>query len=418
MLVLLSLVFIQCNDGEGAEGTGREIVFTDSLPGGQYAVEVKGLQVEPGYLSMKVTWESVISEELAYYEIEWEGNNLEVPAYNIDTTVYTVQTRDTVYTLENLYNEDYIVRVRAVAKNMMKSVSSVKQNVQPEKDLVAPTGFKLTKAVELGRSVQLGWTNPADEDFDGVEILMKKETDEAWTIRKRTNPEDNGITIAGLEPLTKYLIQIRAYDRVGNFSEEEMVDGDLKTKKQINLKTMSVFRFSSEEKVGEGSEGAADFAVDGDPGTYWHSIWKSGNYWVKNKGLMTNGTSANGVMASPDYQWLIIDLGQWVTPTRITVYPRKQSNEWGLITNFKLNASPYDLGLYDPDKYSVFPDSHFLGAYDISGSTLKHQPGVCDLENLVANVRYIKVTFTAATNDRYARVGEIEIEAMVDEEEE
>lgn len=56
MVVGLSFLGLNgCNEGDKAEGTGREIVFTDSLPGGQYAVEVKGLQVEPGYLSLKLS---------------------------------------------------------------------------------------------------------------------------------------------------------------------------------------------------------------------------------------------------------------------------------------------------------------------------------------------------------------------------
>lgn len=413
---LSTLGLIGCNEGDKAEGTGREIVFTDSLPGGQYAVEVKGLQVEPGYLSLKLSWEPVISDELAYYEVEWDGKNATVPAYNIDNTVYTAQTKDTSYMIERLLNETYTVKVRAIAKNMMKSAPAVVDQITPDEDLVAPTGFKLTKAVELGRSVQFKWENPKDDDFDGVEILLKKETDADWTIRTRTNANEDGATVAGLEPLTKYLVQIRAYDRVGNFSEEEMVEGDVKTKKQVTLNTMKIFRFSSEEKKGEGDNGSAAFAVDGNVNTYWHSIWSSGNYWVKGKGLMANGGSNYGRMVAPDYQWLIIDLGQKVTPTRITVYPRKQSNTWGLITSFKLEASPYDLAVYDPDKYGVFPASHALGSYDISGSTLNHKPGVCDIENLVTNVRYVKVTFMSATNDNYARVGEIEIEAMVDEE--
>lgn len=413
VVILFLMGLMGCNEGDKALDTGREIIFTDSLPGGQYAVEVKGLKVEPGYLSLKVSWEPVVSDEFAYYEVEWDGKNTIVPTYNLDNTVYTAQTQDTSYTIGNLFNQTYTVKVRAIAGNMMKSAPAVAGVISPQEDLVAPTGFKLKKAVELGRSVQFEWTNPEDEDFDGVEVLMKRETEEEWSIRKRTNASEEGITVSGLEPLTKYLVQIRAYDRVGNFSEEETIEGDVKTKKQVNLRTMKIFRFSSEEKKGEGTNGAAAFAVDGDLNTYWHSIWSSGNYWEKGKGLMANGNYQKGTMVGPDYQWLIIDLGQWVTPTRITVYPRKQSS-WGVIKTFKLESSPYDLNTYDPDKFKVF--TYDLGTYDISESTLNQKPGICDIGNLMPNVRYVKVTFMTATNDSYARVGEIEIEALVSEE--
>ena len=50
-ILLLSIVafcFVQCNEGDGVAGSGREIAITDSLPGGTFDFAVSDITVTPG----------------------------------------------------------------------------------------------------------------------------------------------------------------------------------------------------------------------------------------------------------------------------------------------------------------------------------------------------------------------------------
>lgn len=419
LLMMASLGLIQCNDGDLSDNIGKEIMFKDSIPTLPYAVTMHNLKVVPGYLNMQVEWDAVSDENLAYYEIEWQGNNPDKPQYNLDTTVYTAQTKELSYQIENLYNETYTIKVRAISRNMMRSTFLASQPVSPQEDLVSPTGFELESVSAVGQSAQFIWKNPKDKDFYCVEVLVKEKGAADWAIKQRSITSDTALTVLELTPFTEYEYELKAFDRVGNYSPEgEIVRGEMKTRNIVKLANMKIFRFSSEELVGEKTNGRADFLVDGNKTTYWHSTWSSGRYWVKgskdadgvwNQGYYSNSANwSNGGFP----QYAIIDLGKKVMPTRITVWPR-QNDGWGAIKSFQIQGAAWDPLVYDPDQYGIMTIEY--GVFDSGKAGSTKDPIICNLTSL-NETQYLKFIFLSNTaGDSYARVAEIEVEALVDE---
>lgn len=419
LLVMASLGLIQCNDGDLPANAGREIQFKDSLPAVPYAVTMHNLKVVPGHLSAVVSWDAVSDDNLAYYEVEWQGRNTEKPQYNLDTTVYTAQTKEISYQIENLYNEVYTIKVMAVSKNMMKSEFLASQPVTPEEDFVSPTGFEFQSVSAVGQSAQFIWKNPKDKDFYCVEVLVKEKNAAEWAIRQRSVTSDTSLTVLGLTPFTEYDYELKAFDRVGNYSpESEIVQGEMKTRNIVKLTNMKIFRFSSEELKGEGSNGKADYVIDGNKSTYWHSTWSSGRYWVK--GSKDGAGEWNQGYYSDNSNWsfggfpqyVIIDLGKIVIPTRVIVWPR-QNDGWGAIKSFQIQGAGWDPLVYDPDRYGVMSIEY--GLFDSGKAGATKDPIICNLTAL-KETQYLKFTFLSNTaGDSYARVAEIEVEALVDE---
>lgn len=109
-------------------------------------------------------------------------------------------------------------------------------------------------------------------------ILKGQTSSNALKVKIKTN--------GNIDPFKQYILPIT----LENSSSEIKINEKLKTTYLVvsatpDLKDFTdfdraawkVFNFSSEEASGEGpNNGRAIFAIDNDPGTYWHSVWSTG----------------------------------------------------------------------------------------------------------------------------------------------
>lgn len=391
LLLMVSLCFIQCNEGEGAAGSGGEIVINDSLPGGSYDFTVSNISVNAGERSLTVSWEAPSDvSELAYYLVEWQGNNA-------DPTLYSASCHSTTFTITHLYNDAYTIGIRGVSKNMQKSaVAYAASTYRPVEDHEGPAqagGLVISSAAV---STLLTWMNPEDEDFEYTIIRLKAEGDSDWFLSDTLSALETEWNVAGLSEKTSYNYMLQSFDYVGNGSEP--VTGSFKTKTEVQLpkvdeageRLWDIADFSSEETAGDA--GAAVNAIDNNDRTFWHSVWYSGNFGP--------GTSTGTLP-----QYIVLDLRQIVIPSVVSLYRRDGRNNGP--TSVRIEST-----LDDPTSPNATWNN--LGTYALDGGN-NNGALSCNI-SILKDARYIKITILSANNTTYAMIREIDVKALVDEE--
>ena len=391
LLLVTSFCFIQCNEGEGAAGSGGEIVINDSLPGGSYDFAVSDISVSPGEHSLTVSWEAPSDiSDLAYYLVEWQGNNA-------DPTLYSAPTKSTSYTITRLYNDAYTIGVRGVSKKMQKSaVGYAASTHRPVEDLEGPEQASDLLISSAAVSALLSWSNPEDDDFEYTTIRLKPEGETEWTVSDTLSALETEWNVAGLSEKTTYEYAIQSFDYIGNGSEA--ITGSFKTKTEVQLRKTDdegnplwgIADFSSEETGGDA--GSAINAIDSDDATYWHSVWYSGNYGP--------GTSTGTLP-----QYIVVDLRQTVIPSVVSLY-RRDGRTTGP-TSVRIEST-----LEAPTSLNI--NWNNLGTFALDGGN-NNGALPCNI-SILEEARYIKITILAANGSTYAMIREIDVKALVDEE--
>lgn len=391
LLSIASLCFIQCNEGEGVAGSGGEIVINDSLPGGSYDFAVSSISVSPGEHSLTVSWEAPSDvSNLAYYLVEWQGNNA-------DPTLYSAPCHSTTFTITRLYNDAYTIGIRGISKNLQKSAVAYADNTyRPVEDLQGPEQVGGLLVSSAAVSTLLSWVNPEDEDFEYTIIRLKAEGESDWSLTDTLSALETEWNVAGLSEKTTYDYRIQSFDYIGNGSEP--VTGSFKTKTEVQLpkvdesgnRLWDIADFSSEETGGDA--GSAINAIDGNDGTFWHSVWYSGNYGP--------GTSTGTLP-----QYLVVDLNQTVIPSVVSLY-RRDGRTSGP-TSARIEST-----LENPTSPNTVWNN--LGTYALDGGN-NNGALPCNI-SILKEARYIKITILAANGSTYAMIREIDVKALVDEE--
>jgi len=136
--------------------------------------------------------------------------------------------------------------------------------------------------------------------------------------------------------------------------------------------------FSTEETVGEGSNGRAAQAIDGNEASYWHTRWMGGN-------------------VSGQYpHWIIIDLRHEVTPSQLVSFKRGGT----------ANNGPSQIMVEGSIDLQTW---HDFGTFDL----VANQPAgqICELENS-QKVRAIRYSVLASPSG-HAQVRNIEVRALL-----
>lgn len=382
----------QCNEGEGAAGTGGEIVINDSLPGGIFNSTVSDITVTASTRSLQVSWKAPDdASNLAHYLVEWQGNEA-------DATLYSVATQGTSYTITRLYNDHYTVGVRAVSKYLQKSeITQAAGQYQPIIDEQGPGIVSNLSISPVATSTLISWENPIDEDFEYTIVNLKEGNAEEWTRTDTLSYLDSEWNITGLDQATTYDYSIQTFDYIGNGSD--ITSGSFRTLTEISLEKLNenneplwdIADFSSEETGGD--RGQAANAIDGDNSTFWHSVWYSGNY---------GNNSNTGTLP----QYIVVDLNQEVIPSVVSLY-RRDGNSRGP-TSVKLEST-----LEEPISQNI--QWNDLGTYALDGGN--NNGALSCYIRVLEKARYIKITVLAAANSgTYAMIREIDINALVDEE--
>lgn len=391
LLLTVATGMVRCNENENIAGSGGEIEIRDSLPTGKYEVAVSDIQVTAGERSLAVTWEAPSNtSRLAYYQVEWQGR------YS-DTTLYTAPSTETSYQITHLYNDEYSIRITAVATNMQKSDPVAATGFfRPTEDLQAPENVSDLQVTPVATSAAFAWVNPSDEDFDRILVKVRRVDSTNWFLTDTLSAIESSLSVVGLQERSEYEYSVQTLDYIGNISE--VLEGTFKTKMEVLLDKLdaagnplwSIVDFSSQETGGD--DGRAANAIDGKDNTFWHSVWYSGDY-------------SDGVTSGSIPQYIVIDLKQEVIPSVVMLYRRDGASTGP--TSVKVEST-----LEEPlSKNTEWND---LGTHTLNGGT-DNGALPCNI-SVLKTARYIKITVLAAASGSYAIVREVNVKALVDEE--
>ena len=308
LILLISVGMVRCNENEEIAGSGGEIEIRDSLPVGKYEVAVSDIQVTSGERTLNVSWDAPgNTSQLAYYQVEWQGRNT-------DTTLYTAPTTATSYQITHLYNDEYSIRITAVATTMQKSDPVAAEGFfSPLEDTQAPENVSDFQVTPVATSAAFNWVNPTDEDFDRILVKVRRTDTVGWFLVDTLSAIESTLSVVGLQERSEYEYNIQTLDYIGNISEA--IEGTFKTKMEVQLEKLdadgnplwSIVDFSSQETRGD--DGYARNAIDGKDNTFWHSVWYGGDF--------SDGTTSGNLP-----QYIVVDLKQDVIPSVVMLYRR------------------------------------------------------------------------------------------------
>ena len=391
LILLISVGMVRCNENEEIAGSGGEIEIRDSLPVGKYEVAVSDIQVTSGERTLNVSWDAPgNTSQLAYYQVEWQGRNT-------DTTLYTAPTTATSYRITHLYNDEYSIRISAVAATMQKSDPVAAEGFfSPLEDTQAPENVSDFQVTPVATSAAFNWVNPTDEDFDRILVKVRRTDTVGWFLVDTLSAIESTLSVVGLQERSEYEYNIQTLDYIGNISEA--IEGTFKTKMEVQLEKLdaagnplwSIVDFSSQETRGD--DGYARNAIDGKDNTFWHSVWNGGDF--------SDGTTSGNLP-----QYIVIDLKQDVIPSVVMLYRRDGASTGP--TSVKVEST-----LEEPlSKNTEWND---LGTHTLNGGT-DNGALPCNI-SVLKTARYIKITVLSAASGNYAIVREINVKALVDEE--
>lgn len=390
LLGAVALFFVQCNEADDQLETGGDIVITDSLPTtGVYHVEATDLSVTPGLRQLEVSWKAPVGEQPAFYLVEWQG-------VTDDKTIYTKAIEGTAATLNNLYNTEYKVTVKAVSGEFLKS-TGISTTATPTADHVAPANVSDLQVNIMASSVSFAWTNPEDEDFDHTILKIQEKGVDTFLYVVNLISLTEGQAFGQLKEKTEYTYSFQTFDYIGNASEE--ITETFRTKTEQFLPKVdedkkplwSIAGFSSEETRGEMAPAAN--AIDGDEDTFWHSVWNGGNF-------------APGVTTGKCPQYIIVDLKNEYTLSEVLLYQRK---------GYRNGPTSAKVEVTSGNPESSTTEWIDLGTTRNMGGESSDAAQPC-LLNQVVSARYVKITIlTTADPESYARLREIDFKVLVDE---
>lgn len=391
LILLISVGMVRCNENEEIAGSGGEIEIRDSLPVGKYEVAVSDIQVTSGERTLNVSWDAPgNTSQLAYYQVEWQGRNT-------DTTLYTAPTTATSYRITHLYNDEYSIRITAVATTMQKSDPVAAEGFfSPLEDTQAPENVSDFQVTPVATSAAFNWVNPTDEDFDRILVKVRRTDTVGWFLVDTLSAIESTLSVVGLQERSEYEYNIQTLDYIGNISEA--IEGTFKTKMEVQLEKLdadgnplwSIVDFSSQETRGD--DGYARNAIDGKDNTFWHSVWNGGDF--------SDGTTSGNLP-----QYIVVDLKQDVIPSVVMLYRRDGASTGP--TSVKVEST-----LEEPlSKNTEWND---LGTHTLNGGT-DNGALPCNI-SVLKTARYIKITVLSAASGNYAIVREINVKALVDEE--
>lgn len=390
LLGAVALFFVQCNEADDKLETGGDIVITDSLPTtGVYNVEATDLVVTPNFRQLEVSWKAPVSEKPAFYQVEWQG-------VTDDQTLYTQAVNGTEATLNNLYNTEYKVTVKAVSGEFLKS-KGISTTATPTADHEAPANISDLKISAMASTVSFVWTNPEDEDFDHIIFKVKEAGVDTFLYNVNLLSITNVLAFGQLKEKTEYTCTIQTFDYIGN--ESEVMTETFRTKTEQFLEKLDddgkplweIAGFSSEETGGETAPAAN--AIDGNENTFWHSVWSSGNF-------------GPGVTSGKCPQYIIVDLKNEYTLSGVLLYQRK---------GYRNGPTSAKVEVTSGNPESATTEWIDLGTTRNMGGESTDAAQPCIL-NQVVSARYVKITIlTTADPDSFARLREIDIKVLVDE---
>jgi hypothetical protein len=372
-LLLAAATLVGCNEDDATAASGGDIEITEKLPEGTLATEVTNLAIVPAEHYLLVTWTE--PADVDHYRVEWKGRGVDKNLYS-----ETVKAGTAYLLLERLYNEAYDVTVKCGSDDYLYS-TGVATTGTPLADNTPPGLVQDVEVEPLAVSAALSWSNPSDDDLEKICLTVFDITNDAEIISLSLPPYTENYQLVNLADLTEYRISISTEDYLGNASA--LVDKTMKTltEKQLDkaVTPWEVVDFSQEETLGEGANGRAAQAIDGNDATYWHSPWY--------------------VSSSVLPQWIVIDLHQEVIPTVLISYKRNNNNNGP--TSVKIE------GCLDLDQPNWFD----FGTFSLAANVNDGQN--CNLIN-PKRVRYVRYTVLSSPNG-YAMVRNINIRALVDE---
>ena len=169
----------------------------------------------------------------------------------------------------SLYTEDDIIDMGLSALVLYAAWDD-----QGEEDTTPPAEVSNLNAVSGDGQVTLSWTDPADSDFDHVEIWYGE--DGVSDTQFPGTVDSSGTVITGLTNLTEYTFTVKTIDDKDNISAGAEVSSIPATASNFSVKTISSSTYSPNKII------SIDFDHDGDLDICVNTY--SGIYWLDNQG--------------------------------------------------------------------------------------------------------------------------------------
>lgn len=370
-ILLCGLTFTSCNENDDDDVPGGPIEITEQLPKGTFEVEVQNLTATPAEHYVTLKWDAPEdASNLGGYLVEWVGKGSDKSVYSsgVSSDVTTIKA-------DRLLNQEYTFTVKCVSVDLLQSVG-VSINAKSTPDNTPPAKIPGMVPDVFAKGMTIEWEDASvDADLDRIHIVVTRKSDNVEMANVYLQPTMTRYAVAGLAELTEYTVTVTGLDYVGNISEP--ATADVKTFKEELLSKVetpwTLIDFSSQE-----NSDRAEFAIDLDDKTFWHSNWTSGTQSLP--------------------QWIIFDLNQTVKPTEVLTYRR--AGDARAQTRIKVEGSNDLTTWYD------------FGEHAISSDSDDGQPATLTSPKLV---RYIKYSVTACKSSNHAMVRNIEIKALVEE---
>lgn len=388
LLVSFALLMVQCNEDENVGVQGGLIVIGDSITPGVYAAEVSEIEAESGLRSLYLSWTAPEVKDLAYYLVEWTGTG------RTDTTIYSeIVSGETEIMLERLFNTEYKIVIRAVSENYQKS-QGVEFLATPEMDGEGPGQLENLDVSPVASSALFSWENPGDEDFDRILFKIQEVGVDTFLVKDTLLNIETMRNVVNLRENTGYTYEIITEDYLGNASEpmtgsfKTLIEVNIPNKDQNDKMIWEVADWSSEETSGEGSNGRAEQAIDGDDGTYWHSQWTGGG--------------------APAPHFIVVDLNDHLKVSVVEIFKRSTGNA----ANKIVRLEGYN-GNVDFENGATLPSYGSeawiqLGEFTLNESSTAGQS--CNITNVI-EIRYLKINITVGN----AMVRNVKIRALVEQ---
>lgn len=296
LLLLVGMLSTGCNTDENTYvADGLPIDITETLPADAYAAEVGNITITPAVHQITVNWvEPAEQGTLSHYLVEWKGSASDAAPYS-----RTVKKGTNSIVLDRIFNEEYAITVKCVAADLRVS-AGVPVTGTSIHDVTPPGTVSGFSAAPLSKASSLSWGNPTDADFEMLELKVIHTAVDTAVLTTVLLPSATSYMVAGLQTTTDYHATIAARDYLGNGTEVTL---DFKTRpeeKIIDKTKWKIVDFSTEETSGD--PGQAANAIDGNNTTFWHSRWTG------------DGSSLP--------QYIVIDLGETITPSTLVSYKR------------------------------------------------------------------------------------------------
>lgn len=153
--------------------------------------------------NLTITWDAVTSKNLAYYEVQISENGGGLISFPTATNTYSFTDLKP--------GSVYLVQVRAVSKNLVRSGYSLQTTFIMPLKTTGPGVITNLQAISSLKSAFLTWTQPTDKDLDHAEVWMSPNMSQGSAVLLGATG-GSAFTASGLTTGQSYYFFVRVFN--------------------------------------------------------------------------------------------------------------------------------------------------------------------------------------------------------------